>query len=112
MRLEIFSGGSRTRCTIATLGDGEIPANSPKVRAVLRNLNEPLLCNDLYVPERFPDLCLTKDGEKVIGPNPIGRSSWDTIERVYFNRELLERAFPGVVPERERGEGETRRYFV
>lgn len=97
--------------TIVTLGDGGVPADSPKGRAILRNLNEMLLCNDLYVPERFPDLCLTKDGEKVIGLDPIGRSSWDMIEREDFNRELLERAFPGVVPERERGEGETTRYF-
>lgn len=98
--------------TIATLGEGEVPADSPKGRAILRDLNELLLCDDLYVPERFPDLCLTKEGEGVIGPDPICRSSWDTIKRADFNRELLERAFRGGVPERERGEWETTRYFV
>jgi len=83
--------------------------------AVLQDLNRLLIRADLYSAVHFPGLVLTEAGKKF--------AEWEVemgdlqypgyiFGLMDFNRELLERAFPGMVPERERGEWETTRYFV
>jgi hypothetical protein len=104
----------RVQNIIAIPGDGDVPAGSPAGQAVIRDLNEILLCDDLYTDRHFPDLHLTGEGERVIFPDsssPSPTAGMHTVTWAHFNRELLERAFPGVMPAREQPEGETQ-YFA
>jgi len=90
--------------TVATPGNREIQADSPIGRAILRDMNELLMCDNLYAPGYFPDLHLTKDGEQMPGKDLVCnslRGDHNSIHREFFNRELLERAFPGMMPARE-----------
>ncbi len=111
--LERLSHGVQN--AIAIPGDGEVPADSRIGRAILRDLNEILLSDDLYTNGNFPDLHLTKEGEGVVRPDSCSSRSLTgdtkTTTWALFNRELLEHVFPGVMPKKELPEGETQ-YFV
>ena len=112
--LERFSHGVHN--AIAIPGDSAIPADSRIGRAILRDLNEILLSDDLYTNENFPDLHLTREGERVAcqkSSSSFPAVTWSakTITWAHVNRELLEREFPGVMPKRERLEGEVQ-YFA
>ncbi len=103
----------RVQNIIAIPGDGVVLAGSPTGQAVIRDLNEILLCSDLYTDRYFPDLHLTPEGKNVICPDSSLSSSspmeaTPTVTWTHFNRELLERTFPGMIPVRERLEGEIR----
>ncbi|MDE4907706.1 hypothetical protein L0665_03645 [Methanogenium marinum] len=107
---------NRVQNIITIPGDGDVPADSRIGRAILRDLNEILLSDDLYANENFPDLHLTKEGERLVCPVSSSSSralmgDAKTITWAHFNREMLERVFPGVMPKRERPEGEMQ-YFV
>ena len=91
---------------------GDVPVDSLTGRAVIRDLNEILLCDDLYSERHFPDLYLTKEGERVVRSevslsSSSPRAVTETVTWAKFNREGLERAFPGMIPLRVRLEGET-----
>lgn len=81
---------------------------------VLQDLNCLLICPDLYSPATFPELMLTREGKYVVEHREdIG--GWQYQVSIYgltaFNRELLERVFPGDVPQRKREEWNNTRYF-
>lgn len=81
---------------------------------MLQDLNRLLICPDLYSPVNFPDLTLTREGKHVVEHREdIGDFQYRIFifGLIAFNRELLERVFPGDVPERKRGEWNTTRYF-
>ena len=108
----------RVQNIIAIPGDGDLALDSLAGRAVIRDLNEVLLCDDLYANKRFPRLHLTMEGQRLVYPEsfPSASSSSSpsspiaatrTVTWAHFNRELLERAFPGMLPVREWPEGKT-----
>lgn len=99
---------------IATLGDEELTADSQAGRAILKDLNEILLCNDLYRPECFPNLKLTEMGEGRFSRYSHSQlsSNIGLMTSEHFNRELLERAFPEVMPKMNRNEWDTPKYFL
>lgn len=97
---------------IATLGDGEITADSQVGKAILKDLNEILLCNDFYKPEYFPNLKLTEMGDRSYHLDSSGlNSNIGLITSEYFNRDLLEREFPEAMPKRSRNEWDTTEFF-
>ena len=80
----------------------------------LQDLNRLLIRPDLYSPAIFPELTLTGIEKHVVEHREnVGDSQYQALifVKVAFNRELLERVFPGDVPERKRGEWNTTRYF-
>ena len=112
----IFERLSHEVQNIAAARDDDLLLPDSRIgRAVIRDMNELLLSGDLYAPGHFPDLQLTGDGERVVCPDgslPLSDAAdGGTLTRAHFNRELLERAFPGVVPGRAHPEGETE-YFA
>lgn len=81
---------------------------------VLQDLNRLLICADLYSPTIFPELTLTREGEHVVEHREnIGDFQYQVFifGLTAFNRELLERVFPGDVPQRKREEWNNTRYF-
>lgn len=81
---------------------------------VLQDLNRLLICPDLYSPAIFPELTLAREGSYVMEhKEDIGDFQYRV--SIYgltaFNRELLERVFPGDVPQRKREEWSNTRYF-
>lgn len=82
--------------------------------AVLQDLNRLLIYTDLYSPAIFPELTLTKEGKYVTDhKEDIGDFQYQVsiYGLVAFNRELLEKVFPGDVPQRKREEQYNIRYF-
>ncbi|KAF5038778.1 hypothetical protein DSECCO2_550800 [anaerobic digester metagenome] len=81
---------------------------------VLQDLNRLLICADLYSPAIFPELMLTREGKHVVEHREnIGDFQYQVFifGLTAFNRELLERVFPGGVPGRKREEWYATRYF-
>jgi len=81
---------------------------------VLQDLNRLLIRPDLYSPVIFSELTLTREGNYVMEhKEDIGDFQYQV--SIYgltaFNRELLERMFPGDVPQRKREAWYTTRYF-
>lgn len=77
---------------------------------VLQDLNRLLISPDLYSPVHFPGLILTETGKYVVDERGVEMGDWQYSSYVFglmaFNRELLERAFPGIVPERKQDKWE------
>ncbi|NLM30999.1 MAG: hypothetical protein GX216_11375 [Methanomicrobiales archaeon] len=81
---------------------------------VLQDLNRLLIRPDLYSPAISPELTLTREGKHVVEHREnIGDINYQVsiFGLTAFNRELLERVFPGDVPERKREEWNNTRYF-
>ena len=80
----------------------------------LQDLNRLLIRPDLYSPAIFPELTLTGIGKHVVEHREnVGDFQYQAFifVQVAFNRELLERVFPGDVPERKRKEWNNTQYF-
>ena len=81
---------------------------------VLQDLNRLLITPDLYSPVIFPELTLTREGKYIVEhKEDIGDFQYQVFifGQTAFNRELLERVFPGDVPQRRREEWRNTRYF-
>lgn len=107
---------NRVQNYIALPGDGDVRADSRIGQAILQDINEILLSDDLYAKGNFPDLHLTREGERVAcqqSSSSFPAVTWSekTTTWALVNRQMLERVFPGVMPKRERPEGEAQ-YFA